>query len=92
MEPGSAAAGDPTWVDYDPDDGVHNLAGALACLAIVVDAMCSGTLNDDRNYNPGSSWRTARAMMEPMVEKLKALHSERHPKDWTIEDMDGRPR
>ena len=71
--------------DYDPEDGVHNLSAALACLAIIVDAMCSDKLNDDRNINTGA-WREARAQMEPMVKKLKALHKERDPKHYTIDD------
>lgn len=77
--------------DYDPDDGVHNLAGAAACIAILIDAMVNNRLNDDRQYNPEGGWRRARAEMEPMVKNLKALHSGRSPKHWTVADMDGRP-
>lgn len=71
--------------EVDPDDGVHNLAGAQASLAILIDALCTGNLNDDRNYN-GKSWREARARMEPMVKNLKELHAGRDPKHWTIKD------
>lgn len=71
--------------DCDPEDGVHNLAGALACLAILVDAMVTGKLVDDRNFN-GQGWRVARAMMEPHVARLKALHAGKDPKHWTIAD------
>jgi hypothetical protein len=71
--------------DTDPADGVHNLAGALASIAIVVDAMCSGKLVDDRNYN-GIGWRKAREMMEPHVARLKALHAGKTPKHYTISD------
>lgn len=71
--------------DVDPEDGVHNLAGALACIAILVDAMVTDKINDDRNYN-GDGWRRARGMMEPHVKRLKELHAARAPKHWTIAD------
>ena len=78
--------------DIDPEDGVHNLAAAIACLGILIDGLCTGNLNDDRNYN-GKSWRVARAMMEPEVKRLKKFHEGRDPKHWTIadnpEDTDG---
>lgn len=34
--------------DHASDSGVHHLAHAMACFAIVLDAMAQGTLNDDR--------------------------------------------
>lgn len=72
--------------DFDPEDGVHNLSGALACLAILVDAMVTGNLVDDRNHN-GRGWREARAMMEPHVARLRELHAGRgDPKHYTIAD------
>ena len=71
--------------ECDPEDGVHNLSGAIACLAIIIDASVTGKLNDDRNYN-GSGWREARAKMEPHVARLKELHSHRHPKHYSIQD------
>lgn len=74
--------------ESDPDDGVHNLSAALACLAIIVDAMETGTLNDDREYR-GTAWRSARAHMEPHVARLKRLHAARTPKHWSIADNKG---
>lgn len=71
--------------DFDPEDGVHNLSAALACLAILVDALESRQLNDDRNYR-GGSWRNARAAMEPHVKRLKELHAGRSPHHYTISD------
>ena len=71
--------------ENDPQDGVHNLCGALASLAILVDAMCSGKLVDDRNFN-GSGYRTARALMEPHVARLRELHKTYSPHQYTIED------
>lgn len=45
------------WFDGEdraPDSGVHHLAHAAACLAIVLDAEASGTLLDDRHLGPAS--------------------------------------
>lgn len=71
--------------EKDPKDGVHNLAGALANLAILVEAMSVGTLIDDRKY-AGEGWRVARDAMEPEVARLKEMHKERDPKNYTIKD------
>lgn len=71
--------------DFDPEDGVHNLGAAIACLAIIIDAMCSGKLNDDRNIKTGA-WRKSREMMEPSVLHLKKLHKGSNPKHFTIKD------
>lgn len=72
--------------DYDPEDGVHNLSAALACIAIIVDSMMAGNMVDDRNYN-GGGYRKARALMEPHVKRLKELHRHRvPPKHYTIAD------
>ena len=72
--------------ECDPEDGVHNLSAALACLAILVDSMCTGNMVDDRNYN-GKSWRVARDLMEPHVKRLSELHASRpEPKHYNIQD------
>lgn len=71
--------------DSDPEDGVHNLAAAIACMAILIDSMMTGNMNDDRNYN-GVSWRATREIMEPEIDRLKALHKDRSPKHYTIGD------
>lgn len=39
--------------DYDPDSGIHHLAHSMACDAIVLDALVTGNLNDDRPF-PGT--------------------------------------
>lgn len=36
--------------DYAEDSGVHHLGHAMACLSIVLDAMETGNLNDDRPH------------------------------------------
>lgn len=71
--------------ECDPDDGVHNLSAALACLGILVDAMVTGKMVDDRNFN-GHGYREARQMMEPHIKRLKEMHKDRNPKHWSIKD------
>lgn len=73
--------------ESDPQDGVHNLSGALASVAIIVDALVTGKLVDDRNYN-GKGWREARALMEPHIARLKAMHAAKSPKHYTLETGD----
>jgi hypothetical protein len=34
--------------DHDPLTGVHHLGNALACIAIIIDALEAGALKDDR--------------------------------------------
>jgi hypothetical protein len=70
--------------EIDPDSGVHHFGHALACLAILVDAQAAGKLNDDRLVKGGYI-----AMVDeltPHVAKLKALHKDKKPKHYTIED------
>lgn len=73
--------------DYDPEDGVHNLGAVLACVAILVDAIVTGKLVDDRQYN-GKGWRAARLAMEPNVKRLKDLHKDRKPTHYNIRSID----
>jgi hypothetical protein len=72
-------------VNVDAKSGLHPLAHALACLAIILDAEAAGTLIDDRNYPGGYS-----ALVEqltPHVARLQALYAGREaPHHWTILD------
>ncbi len=70
--------------DVDPDSGVPHIGHALACLAIVADAQAAGKLIDDRN-TPGG-YRAAVTAATPHVARLKALHADRNPKHYTIQD------
>lgn len=69
-----------------PDSGVPHLANALACIAILVDAQATGTLNDDRAYN-GAGYRKLVEQLTPHVARLKALHADKHPRHFTIADI-----
>jgi hypothetical protein len=66
------------------DSGNHHLANALACLAIIVDAMAAGKLNDDRNY-PGG-YREWIEKLTPEVKRLKEVYKNKDPKHYTIQD------
>lgn len=70
--------------DTDPDSGLPHLAHALACLAILVDADAAGKLNDDRQIKGG--FRKLMEKLTPHVSRLKALHRDKSPKHYTIED------
>lgn len=72
--------------DYAADSGVHHLGHALACLAIITDAMACGKLVDDRMF-PGE-FRAFLDKHTPEVKRVKALHSEKHPHHYTIADAD----
>ncbi len=71
--------------ELDPDDGTPHLGNALACLAIIIDAKCCGTLVDDRQYN-GKGFRIAMAEMTPLVTQLAEKYKDKNPKHWTIAD------
>lgn len=72
--------------DIDPDSGIHHLSGALASIAIIVDALAAGKLIDDRMY-PGG-YRKFIDEMTPHVARLKELRKDKHPKHWTIQDRE----
>jgi Domain of unknown function (DUF5664) len=70
----------------DPKSGLHPLAHALACIAILLDAEAAGTLVDDRNY-PGGYAELAEALT-PHVARLQALYADvKAPHHWTIKDV-----
>lgn len=68
----------------DPDSGLPDLAHALACLAIIVDAEAAGTLIDDRMIAGG--YTKLLAELTPHVKRLQELHKDKSPKHYTIED------
>jgi hypothetical protein len=71
--------------DVDAKSGLHPLAHALACLAIILDAQAAGTLVDDRNY-PGGYVELSE-LLTPHVARLQALYADvKAPHHWTIQD------
>jgi len=69
----------------DPDSGLPDLAHALACLAILVDAEAACTLIDDRMVSGG--YLTLLEGMTPHVKRLQELHADKTPKHYTIADQ-----
>jgi hypothetical protein len=76
--------------DIDPDSGAPELAHALACLAIIVDAQAAGKLTDDRLVRGG--YAKLVKDLTPHVARIKALHAHRDPKHYTIADSSRRER
>lgn len=72
--------------DIDTDSGLPHLAHALASLAIIVDAIAAGKLNDDRMY-PGG-YRPLMDSLVPEVSRLKAQYAERTPHHYTLTDTE----
>jgi hypothetical protein len=70
--------------ECDPDDGVHHLGAALACIAVLIDAKEAGKLNDDRNVQGG--YRACVERMTTEVARLKAQHADKAPRHYTIHD------
>jgi hypothetical protein len=70
--------------DVDPDSGVHHLGHALACMAILVEAIAKRNLNDDRMYP--THYREWIEQHTPEVKRIKEKYKDRAPKHYTIAD------
>lgn len=68
--------------DIDPDSGIPHLGKALACLAIIVDAIGAGKLNDDRMY-PGGFLNQMRELT-PVVAQLRERYKDKDPQHYNI--------
>ena len=60
--------------EVDPDDRVHNLAGAMASLAIYIDALENGFLEHDDRPTP---LKQPRKVMEKVQKELATLRARR---------------
>ena len=73
--------------DVDAATGVHHIDSAMACLAIIRDAMLYGKLTDDR---PPAPHENAAAELVDAAEKqqawIVALFAEHTPKQYSIAD------
>lgn len=70
--------------EFDPKDGVPNLGGVLANIAILLDARAAGTLIDDRQL-PGG-YLQEREALEKIVASLQVLHADKNPRHYTLKD------
>lgn len=70
--------------DADPTTQVPHLASVLACIGIILDADASGKLTDDRP--PKQDMGRIIEELEKLVPKLKALHADKTPHQYTIGD------
>jgi hypothetical protein len=70
--------------DVAEDSGVHHLGHALACMAIILDAMEAGELTDDRVIQGG--YKPMMDRLTPLVKQIKAKHDGKNPKHYTRMD------
>lgn len=71
--------------DCDPKTGIHHLANALACIAIILDADCCAKLTDDRPPRNAGFAQLVDDLAED-VKALQALFKDHNPHQYTIED------
>jgi hypothetical protein len=71
--------------ECDQRTGVHHLASAMACLAIILDARLVGKLTDDRPPSIGSLPGLIDDF-EDVVKHLYNINSDHAPRHYTIED------
>jgi len=67
--------------DIDPDSGLKQLGKAIACLAVLIDAIAAGRFIDDRQY-PGG-YQEAIADATPHVARLNEQHKDKNPKHYS---------
>lgn len=70
--------------EFDPADGVPNLGGVLANIAILLEARAAGTLIDDRKL--GSGYLKEREALKAIVASLQVLHADKNPRHYTLAD------
>lgn len=70
------------------EEGVPNLAAAAACLAILIDAVESGFLTDDRP--PSEDFRRTLDKLAAIVRANAERNAGKNPRHYTIEDTRGR--
>lgn len=70
----------------DPHTGVPHLANACACLAILIDALISEQLTDDRPPRQENLSSLLDSMMPNAVATLRQTFAGSHPRHWTIAD------
>jgi len=72
--------------DRDPVTKVHNLASAIACLGIILDAELCKKLTDDRP--PSAPVAELIDAQEEVIKHLQSLYGDRNPRRYTIHDSE----
>lgn len=70
--------------EYDPADGVPNLGGVLANIAILLEARAAGTLVDDRQM--GTGYLKEREHLKEIMKNVTEIHKDKNPRHYTIAD------
>jgi hypothetical protein len=70
--------------DVTPDTGIPHLANAIACVAILIEAVVAENLNDDRSYK--TNYRKMVDELTPHVARLKEMFKGYNPKHFSIKD------
>lgn len=70
--------------DIDPDSGLPHLYHALACIALLIDAIEAGKLNDDRMVQGGYIDMINR--LTPEVARIKEEFKDKDVHHYTIQD------
>lgn len=68
--------------EFDPADGVPNLGGVLANVAILLEARAAGTLIDDRANMSG--YLKEREKLREVVANLNKIHAGKNPKHYYL--------
>lgn len=70
--------------EFDPADGVPNLGGVLANIAILLEARAAGTLVDDRQM--GTGYLKEREALKAIMKNVTEIHKDKNPRHYTIKD------
>ena len=73
--------------DIDPESGLNHLYKAGACIAVLVDAIECGKLNDDRMIKGG--YKETVEKFTPKIKELLEKYKDKNPKHYTIKDNEG---
>jgi hypothetical protein len=72
--------------DLDPKSGLHHIDKAMACLAIIRDAIVCGKLIDNRP--PRAPLGAMLDLLEDRAAALRAQHADKSPYQFTIADSE----
>lgn len=77
--------------DNAPDSGIHHVAHAMACCALILDAMTIGRLNDDRPSKGAANELQARYVEAPPLKVIPHNVAAAMIRDLERDDDEGEP-